>query len=229
MRLATAVLLSGIALLAAGCGDGRLPESPPQAAQFRDCTIRTFGTAGRPVATVRADGEETRVRLVPAGDPHCPASLIARTGSGVFGSSVAGLDLDPTTARVVTTRGTDPQHVLVLASKPGADGVQVHLFTPHAQEVRSGDGPLLPLLEPGHRVPVDATCTAEGGIAVTTAEAHQPPGFVLAWDLTRTSYALDAAQTRQTGTTSVARGVADPTLRSQHPELYDDRLLTGCG
>ena len=229
MRPGTAALIAAVVLLAGGCGDGRQRESPPQAAQFRDCTMRTFDSVGRPVATLHADGDRVPVRLVPPGARRCPASLIVRSGSGVSGTRVSGLDLDPTTARVVKTRGADGQELLALDSRRGPAGVQTHLFTPLAQEVRVGGHPLLPVIESGHRVPADATCTAGGGIAVTTAQAHEPPGIVLAWDVTRTTYTLDGGQARGTRSASVARAVADPTLRRQHPELYDGRLLAGCG
>jgi hypothetical protein len=52
---------------------------------------------------------------------------------------------------------------------------------------------------------------------------------VLAWDLTRTTYALRGTEAVVTGRRAVGRSLADPVLRRQRPGLYDGRVLTRCG
>jgi hypothetical protein len=225
MRL-LAVLLP-VLLLSAGCGDDHGRESPPQASRFEGCTTENFQRTGTPVGTLRAHDDPVRMRLVPHEADRCPDSLISRSGSGVTGGHVGDLDLDPATARVVRTPGR-ASDLLLVESASGSDGVQAHLFAANGREVRHDDRPLLPAVDTGRRTPVDAACGPGGRLTVVTAKAHQPPGIVLAWDVTRTTYAVEGDLARTVRTSTVARAVADPTLRRRHPELYDGRLLAGC-
>jgi hypothetical protein len=50
---------------------------------------------------------------------------------------------------------------------------------------------------------------------------------VLAWDVIRTTYAVEGDRAT-VATETVVSAVADPTLRRQHPELYDGRLFASC-
>jgi len=223
----TLLLLLAATLLLAGCGDEREQESPPQASQLDGCTIENFGRTGTPVGTLRSDERPVRLRLVPHDADHCPDSLISRGGSGVTGSQVGDLDLDPATARVVRTPGR-ASDLLLVESAPTGGSTQSHLFSAAGQEVLVDGRPLLPAVDTGHRAPVDATCARAGRLVVVTAKAHQPPGIVLAWDVTRTTYAVERDRATPVATATVARAAADPLLRRQHPELYDGRLLASC-
>jgi hypothetical protein len=116
--------------------------------------------------------------------------------------------------------GTQP-HLFAAAGKPGKPGRLV--------EVTVDGGPILPFLATdGGGAPVGATCTPHGGIAVDTATAHQPPGIVLAWDVTRTTYAIHDGRARRTGSSVVATAAADPALRRERPDLFSGDLFPNC-
>ena len=52
---------------------------------------------------------------------------------------------------------------------------------------------------------------------------------MLAWDVRRTTYRIHDGVATRLRTTVVQDAAADPLLRRDHPELYDGRLLDGCG
>lgn len=222
----TLLLLLAATVLLGGCGEEHELESPPQASQLDGCTTENFARTGTPVGTLHSNDRPVQLRLVPHGADRCPDSLISRSDSGVTGSHVGDLDLDPATARVVRTPGADD--LLLVESAPTGGSTQPHLFAANGQEVRFGGRLVLPAVDTGRRTPVDAVCARAGHLVVVTAKAHQPPGIVLAWDVTRTTYAVQGDGAAPVGTATVARAVADPLLRRQHPELYDGRLLADC-
>ena len=70
---------------------------------------------------------------------------------------------------------------------------------------------------------------ADGLVVVVTARASEPPGIVLAWDLTRTTYRRAVAPAAQVARAVVRRErSADPVLRRERPDLYRGLVLTGC-
>jgi hypothetical protein len=128
------------------------------------------------------------------------------------------------------------EHPLALAQgKPHPrGGYQWHLFTrvpgQGTVEVTHDGQPLLPFVSTdGGGSPMTATCTKSGQVAVYTAQPHQPPGVVLAWDVTRTTYALHGSTATQVSSKVVRKAAADPTLRKQMPQLFHPtRLFAGC-
>ena len=67
-----------------------------------------------------------------------------------------------------------------------------------------------------------------GGIAVLTGKASKPPGIVLAWDLTRTTYDIRDGRAVSSGAVVVRKDVADPLLRKEMPGLFDGSLFADC-
>lgn len=65
--------------------------------------------------------------------------------------------------------------------------------------------------------PLSVDCT-NGGLVVTEATTHKPEGVAFAWDVTRTTYAVDGAQV----TPGATRGVADNVLPRQLDAKYAD-------
>ncbi len=104
-------------------------------------------------------------------------------------------------------------------------GYPLHVFTRDGEgrvvEVRYGGRPLLPFVATDTvAAAMTATCARDGEVAVTTATVHEPPGIILAWDVTRTTYRLHGARAEKVATTSVGRSVADPVLRRRMPALF---------
>jgi hypothetical protein len=170
------------------------------------------------------------VRLTGAGAGACADLLLA---DGVS-ADVAGLDLVPKQATVVHLHGTDASDLVLLSAAPHPrGGWQPHLFGSGGEsgltEVTVDGRPVLPFVATdGGAPPMTATCTPDGGIALLTAKAHEPPGVVLAWDVTETVYTVKDGHARTTGSKLVEEAAADPLLRKQRPELFDGTLFANC-
>ncbi|MGZ4479587.1 MAG: hypothetical protein ACXVW2_13310 [Nocardioidaceae bacterium] len=114
----------------------------------------------------------------------------------------------------------------------GGRALHLFMFDPlrhRVAEVTAHGRPLLPVeSRAGGDAPMTARCTRHG-IAVWTARPSQPPGIVLAWDLTRTDYRLDRPAASTLSRTTVAQDVADPTMRRRMPALFHPRsVLRNC-
>jgi hypothetical protein len=226
--LGTAVVLAA-SVATSSCGS---QEEGDRA--FHGCRAADVPGAGVRVARADLDGDGRPDRLVLTGSrAACPDSLVGVVGDRVVGTSVTGLDLVATGSRVLRPAGQD--ELVLLRSRTTADGHwRPHLFAAGGAggltDVTVAGRPLLPLVstQPGG-APMDVACTPRGTLAVTTSKAHQPPGIVLAWDVRRTTYRIHDGVATRLRTTVVQDAAADPLLRRDHPELYDGRLLDGCG
>lgn len=221
--LATTTVLVLLGLLAA-CG-GQAREVPPNDSPWGDCTVEAAGHGGR---VVRADtdgsGNLDTVLLFGAGSGPCTDGLVVRDGGGVHGVDVGGLGLDPGTVRVVRLRHTRDR-LLLVDSRPRSDGgVQPHLFQTvgggDLAEVERAGQPLLPFVPAVGGDPATATCTVDGAVALWTAKAHQPPGIVLAWDVTRTTYRVEGGFAREQSSRLAEDGTVDPLMRKRMPQLF---------
>jgi hypothetical protein len=230
-------------MTAGGCGGPSGTHGAPEPSTTDDGYhgCRPADLAGHGTVVARADldgrrGAET-VRLTGPSGP-CSDSLVTVLGGRVAGLDVHGMDLAAKGATVVHLRGAGAPDLVLLTTRPHPrGGTQPHLFAAagepgrHARlaEVTVDGGPVLPFLATdGGGAPVGATCTPDGGIAVDTATAHQPPGIVLAWDVTRTTYAISGGHARRTGSSLVAEAAADPALRRDRPDLFSGALFRGC-
>jgi len=207
----------------AGCGQR---QAKPSA--FEDC-------GGLSVLLVHADldadGDAEGVRLTGSGAGACAGSLTAEVDGTVVGISVRTLDLVAQQAIVVPL--TAKRDVVLVRSRTSSTGQwQPHLFGLDGgslSELTDGGRPVLPAVHTSRgSAPMDATCTPSGGIAVLTAKAHQPPGIILAWDVTRTAYDVRGDRAVRTGNPMVKEAAADPLLRKEMPGLYDGRLFADC-
>lgn len=221
--LGTAVVLALLVPLAA-CGE----ETPSGTAADTD------GCAGKGAVVAKADldgsGTAKAVRLTGAGSGPCAERLL---GPGDGSVDVSDLDLVADKAKVVHLTGDAPDLLLLSAKPHPRGGAQPHLFAAAGKggliEVTADGQPLVPFVATdGGAAPMTATCTDDGGVGVVTAQAHEPPGVVLAWDVTRTSYSIEDGRAVAQGESSVAEAAADPTLRKDHPELFDGSLFADC-
>lgn len=135
---------------------------------------------------------------------------------------------------LVFPHGADQPLALARGKAVPRGGYQWHLFTRvpgrGTVEVTHAGQPLLPFVSTdGGDSPMTATCTKSGQVAVYTAQAHQPPGVVLAWDVTRTTYAVHGSTATQVSSKVVRKAAADPTLRKQMPQLFQPtKLFADC-
>jgi hypothetical protein len=233
-------MLSGllVAVLATGCGTAA-PSSDSagtSAASWRGCTAADLATAGQALGALDGGEEPVTLRLVPAGDGPCAGGLVARTGTGVEGVDVAGLDLDASSSYVVHLRGAPadaPAELLLVEGRPHPrGGFQPHLFTVYGglHEVTRGGHPLLPFVATdGGGLPATARCGDHGTVEVLTATTSEPPGVVLAWDVQRTTYRLGESSVEEVGTEQVRDHAADPVVRKELPQLFEsDGLFADC-
>jgi len=220
--LGTAALVAAVTTLA-GCGSSGSPEaSAPD-----DCTGH-----GRVVARadLDGDGKDAPVRLTTQGSGACAHRLMGDAGTS---ADLKGLDLAAKGARVVHLDGHRGDLLLVSSEPHPRGGAQPHLFgrggASGLRELTVDGQPLVPFVATdGGAPPMTATCTDKGEIAIDTAKAHQPPGIVLAWDVTRTTYAIKGGVATRARSRLVAAAAADPTLRKDRPDLFDGRLFAGC-
>ena len=224
MRSLTLVSVLLVSALLAGCGDDSPRTDPTLPAQWGDCTVDDFDQAdGQDLGRLGSDV----VKLVPAGEGPCAGGLVARTGAGVEGVDVSGLDLEAGTAAVVTLGG-GRELLLVHGGVHPRGGFQPHLFgtTGGLQEVLVDGNPLLPFVATdGGGAPTTATCGADDKVSLLAATTSEPPGVVLAWDVQRTTYRIEGSEAVLVGTRQVREHAADPVLREAMPELFDPAAL----
>jgi hypothetical protein len=134
----------------------------------------------------------------------------------------------------VSLRGPENQRLLMVRGKGHSrGGYQLHLYATLPSgakvEVLHDGHPVLPFVATdGALTPMSATCTKNGGIEVLTAETHDPPGVILAWDVTRTTYSVAGAIAGQTSSRLIEEA-PDPTLRAQRPDMFDpSKVLADC-
>jgi hypothetical protein len=225
-------------LVVAGCGSdtGSRARPGPGVAGSRGCTPQVVAERGKVVAAADLDGRGGRekVRLLGPADGRCGDSLVAVVDGRVAGVGVRRLRLVSKGAQVVRLRGSEAADLVLLWSAPHPrGGAQPHLFSlgraNRLVEVTADGGPVLPFVATdGGGSPMTATCTPSGGIAVFTAVAHEPPGIVLAWDVTRTTYDIRGGRAVATGSGMVEQAAADPTLRRRRPDLFAGELFADC-
>lgn len=240
ISMRTSLAFSAVLVLAllGGCAEQRPASSQAPPARWGDCDVDAFAGAGggEVGALAGSDGEHHPVHLVPPGDGPCAGGLVVRTADGVTGIDVAGLALDPSTARIVELEGASgpPELLLVRGGAHPRGGFQPHLFVLAERglgEVTAGGRSLLPFVATdGGGTPTTAACGPGGSIHVLAASTSEPPGVVLAWDVRRTTYALEGATAKQTGSEQLVDHAADPVLRNDMPELFaeDGSFFADC-
>jgi hypothetical protein len=227
MRALGTALFCAVLLACAACGrDGHDREAS-------DPEVDACASRGDVVAEVDLEGTGTaqEVRLTGGGEGPCARRLLAEGG---LSADVAGLGLARDGAMPVKMEGEGVGDLLLVRGRAHPrGGFQPHLFgvggATGLRELTVDGRPLVPFLATdGGAAPMTATCT-DDGVAVLTATASQPPGVVLAWDLTETSYSIRDAEVVGTRTRTVRRDAADPVLRKERPELFDGSLFADCG
>jgi hypothetical protein len=205
MRLLAATVVLCIGTLSA-CGSA--DDEPGQAGNHRStpsssavlCTEDGASTAAK--VDLDGDGKPEDVHASATG--KCPGSVVSEV-EGHFVSapikddvpvtSVFGVSLEGRKGRLVVTRQDNPR-----------GGYQLHIFALDSNklsELRNGDQPLVPFVATDTR-PISATVDCRGGRIVVNQAVAGSGG---AWDLRRTTYAVDRSTATKSGTSVAASKV----------------------
>ena len=102
----------------------------------------------------------------------------------------------------------------------------------------AGDGKLVELEADGHSLvpfvaldvqehPLSIDCT-NGGVVITEAVAHEPPGVMFAWDIRRTPYVVDGTEVTAGKTEEIADNVLPGQLDAKYPDLVKYAAFKSC-
>jgi len=228
--MGTTVLVLGLA----GCGTAT-ESSDPATTSASD--VRLFGDCGADdpalvdatvIAEADVDGSGAMNEIAyvsgKSGGP-CANAIFTTLDGEPSGMSMAASPLDVDSVAVVQLSGTGRQLLMVREQAHPRGGYMVHLFggaDGEFGEVLSNGEPVVGFVATdGGMPPGTATCTDVAGIAMVTAIADKPPGIVLAWDVTRTTYSIDGNTAKQTSSKVILTAAADPILREENPQLFD--------
>lgn len=239
MTRALAFPLVALVLLV-GCGSAERTSSndedtgtpEPSAATVGDCPVESAAVTGaRTIATadLDGDGEGDVVKLTAMGG-DCPNMIFARLADRYLSSPLPSGEPPLTSAFGVEVPGREG-HLLVTRQDHPRGGFQLRV---HA----AGDGTLVELETDGHSLvpfvaldvqehPLSIDCT-DGGVVVTEAVAHEPAGGMFAWDIKRTSYALEGTEITPGETVEIADNVLPNQLGAKYPELVRHAAFKSC-
>lgn len=228
--------LSVLPLLLAGCGDDGASDRPAKAAartSVADCLVATLGP--RPTVDVDLDGDntvETVEDVAGKGNGHCARAYLEVEVAGKTRLAAVPDDLGiaPNGMRRISVPGRAGDLVLAVLSHPRG-GFQAHLYgyaDGKLEELTVDGRPVFPFVATDTVTdPISAACT-HGGFEVTRAQAHQPIGVVPAWDVERTTYAVDGNTVTVRATSEIADNVLDKQLRRDYRPLLQYSLFANC-
>jgi hypothetical protein len=234
----TSMLLVAVLCLAscgspeAGKGGASAPKDKAASAKVGQCpadspavvSARTITTAD-----LDGDGKSEAVKLT-APDGDCANLLFAKVGEGFVNTQmpVGGLPLSK--AFAVEVPGRDGALLVTRQDHPRG-GFQLRLYAAGPDglvELRTDDHPIVPFvaLDVQER-PLSIDC-ADGGVVLTEAVAHKPAGVMFAWDIQRTTYAVEGGVVTKGETEEIADNVLPAQLKSKYPELVDYSAFKSC-
>jgi hypothetical protein len=212
-------------------GDGATSSAAAQT--WRGCTPEAFDAADGSSTTLRHDGWKAEMQLKVPEDGPCAGAVVASGPAGVVGVDAKDAELDGDTVSVPDAGDLGGS---VLVRVDGGvhprGGFQPHLYLVGPDTIReltANGRPIVPFVATdGGMAPMTVRC-GDGTIEVVSATTAEPPGVIMAWDVQTTTYSLSADGTREAGTGSLQEDVAEPVLRRDMPELFDQgRLFAGC-
>ena len=227
-------------LLLAGCGSASTGEAGQGKASAGNGGAPTVGrcpadapavVSARTVtrADLDGDGRAEAVKLT-AADGDCPNLLFARLGGHYVSAQLPVGAPVVSRAFAVEVPGREGALVVTRQDHPRG-GFQLRLFGAGSQgltELRNGEDPLVPFAALDvQEHPLSIDCT-DGGVVLTEAVAHEPPGAVFAWDIKRTTYAVDGTEVSGGSPQELADNVLPRQLDSKYPELVEHRAFESC-
>jgi len=221
------VLLAGCGSADQGSGDAAGAEPTPSDATSTGKCPQTTKTIAQ--ADLDGDGTKEPVEVATGGDATCPdtLSVISQppvsvelpTGEPPIGSGF-GVAVPGRTGELLVTRQDHPR-----------GGFQLRVYA-------AGDGKLVELEVDGHSLipfvaldvqehPLSVDCT-NGGVVLTEAVSHEPPGVMFAWDIKRTSYAVEGTEVTAGRTEEIADNVPPGQLDAKYPDLVKYAAFKSC-
>jgi len=228
-----------LVLLLASCGSSETEKSGSNStkdkstsAKVGECPVDSPAVvSARIITTADLDGDGTReaVKLT-APDGDCGNLLFAKAGEGFVHAQmpVGGPPLSK--AFAVEVPGRDGALLVTRQDHPRG-GFQLRLYAADADELvelKTDDHPIVPFvaLDVQER-PLSVDC-ADGGLVLTEAVAHKPAGVMYAWDIQRTTYAVEGGGVTAGETEEIADNVLPAQLKSKYPELVDYSAFKSC-
>jgi hypothetical protein len=232
--------LAAALLLVAGCGSDGSSSSTP------DKTNAEAGTpmvgqcpadipavkAAQTLATVDldGDGQGEAVRLT-ASQGRCANLLFAKLGDRYVTaqapagqpalSTAYGVEVPGHQGELLVTREDHPRGGFQLRLYAAGDGDELTELKVDGQALV----PFVALDVQEHPLSVDCT---DGGVVVTEAVPHEPPGVAFAWDIKRTSYAIDGTKVTPGPTEEIADNVLPAQLKAKYPDLVRYSAFKSC-
>lgn len=235
MRMPSVLAIVGLALLPlSACGTDAKADGNAAGAVQRvgDCHLDNSSVTGaRDLAQMdlTGDGEKTTVRLT-GGGGDCPNVLFAKVGKRVLSTNLGAGQPPVGSATVIAVPGHNGQ-VLVTRQDHPRGGFQVRLFASSGgklQELRSGMESLVPFVGTDTQAHFVSADCADGGIDVTQAVTHEPPGIAAAYDVNRTRITLNEGGVQVAAPVEIADNVLPAQLPVRFPALERNDMFRGC-
>ena len=214
-----------------GSGSGA-EKSEPTPARVGQCPVDSPAVvSARTIATadLDGDGKDDAIKLT-APDGDCANVVFAKLGEGFADAQmpVGGPPLSKAFAIEVPGR---EGALLVTRQDHPRGGFQLRLYAAGPDELvelKADDHPLVPFvaLDVQER-PLSVDC-ADGGVVLTEAVAHKPPGVMFTWDIQRTTYAVEGSEVTVGETKEIADNVLPAQLEAKYPELVDYSAFKSC-
>jgi hypothetical protein len=229
-------LCSAAVLVLAGCGSaapsndpsaGAAKDSSPSASPSSSPTDCPHASKAIAQADVDGDGTPETIDLLTTAEGDCPDSLSAgrgpvaelRAGEPPIGSAYA-VTVPGREGQLVVTRQDHPRGGFQLRVYAGGEG--------GLAELEVDDQSLLPFVALDvQEHPWSIDC-GDGGLVFTEAVAHEPRGVAAAWDVKRTTYAVDGTGVTAGPTQEVADNVLPGQLDAKYPDLVKHTAFASC-
>jgi len=238
--LARSALPCAVLLLVAACGseapasdNGAAEKTEGAAAMIGRCPADAPAVKAAPtIATVDLDGDGKgeAIKLTKSGG-RCATLLFAKLGDRYVGMQLQQ-DQPPVSAAYGVNVPGHQGALLVTREDHPRGGFQLRLYAESNDEKLTElevDGrslvPFVVLDVQEHPLSVDCT---KGGVVVTEAVAHEPHGVVFAWDIKRTSYAVDGSDVTPGATKEIADNVFPGRLAAKYPQLVKHSAFASC-
>ena len=234
----TSMLLVAVLCLAS-CGSPETEKSGGSSAQDKSTSAKVGQcpadspavVSARTITTADLDGDgNTEAVKLTAPDGDCANLLFAKVEERFVHAQlpVGGLPLSK--AFAVDVPGQDGALLVTRQDHPRG-GFQLRLYAAGPDglvELKTDAHPIVPFvaLDVQER-PLSVDC-ADGGVVLTEAVAHEPAGVMFAWDIQRTTYAVEGGEVTAGETEEVADNVLPRQLKSKYPELVDYSAFKSC-